>query len=973
MKLNKYLLIFLSILILFVFITQASAADANSTDTLSTVDNNEILSIENDVSNYSELSREIGSGGQIELQHDYYRYDTGNTIEISVDNSFINGKGAVIDMAGSTIQTFYITGKNVVINNLTIKNVNYGSFGGAIDWRSDNGTVNNCAFINNTAASGGAIYWRGDNGAVSNCTFINNTANRYGGAINWWSDNGAVSNCTFINNTADYGGAIYWEGDNSTISNSNFVNNTAMWGSAIRVSKPGMFITNSSFLNNFGKSQYLMMDKKDKNIEILFGGYNDLLNAIYAENQTVNFANVTYWGANGITNTDIETPINSFNEAGQNITITVVVNDNLVLNTTKITNADGKIILDSIVNVTGKYEITGRHNSDSYYTEIEQKLTFTEGNQTNLNLSISGQKVIAEITPIINGNITFTVENKTGIVRKENITLNNGIAELDLTGLYGKYNVTAVYAGNDTYWPCKTNITIDIPKIEPEITIELSNMTEEIIITLPSDAKGNITVKVDNMTVNTTDVTTSPIIIPINVTSGNHTVEVIYSGDDKYLPCSNSTIINVPKIEPEITIELSNMTEEIIITLPSDAKGNITVKIDDETYNVPINDGVAVLNISDLASGLHNVTVTYSGDEQYASKTVETIINNTGDSIIINAPNVVTYYHSSERFIVTVTNAFGVPIAGKTVNMTINGVSYLRVSDNNGTVSIPLNLNSGVYDVTVVVDNITVKSLVTILSTVDGYDIVKMYRNATQYYATFIDTNGKYLADGIEVKFNINGIEYVRKITGGKGQAGLNINLPQGEYVITAINPVNGEMHANNITVLPTVVDNKDITKYYRNGTQYSVKALGADGKVVGKGEIVTFNINGVFYNRTTDENGIATLNINLPPSNYVITADYKGCRVANNITVLPVLNATDITMKYHDGTKFKANLVDGQGKPYKDQIIRFNINGKFYDRITDSNGQAALNINLPSGEYIITSTFNGCNVANKITVIGVL
>ena len=461
---------------------------------------------------------------------------------------------------------------------------------------------------------------------------------------------------------------------------------------------------------------------------------------------------------------------------------------------------------------------------------------------------------------------------------------------MDLTGLNGKYNVTAVYAGNDTYWPCKANITIDIPKIEPEITIELSNMTEEIIITLPSDAKGNI-----------------------------------------------------------------------------------TVKIDDKTYNIPINDGVAVLNISDLASGLHNVTVTYSGDEKYASKTVETIINNTGDSIIINAPNVVTYYHSSERFIVTVTNAFGVPIAGKTVNMTINGVSYLRVSDNNGTVSIPLNLNSGVYDVTVVVDNITVKSLVTILSTVDGYDIVKMYRNATQYYATFIDTNGKYLADGIEVKFNINGIEYVRKITGGKGQAGLNINLPQGEYVITAINPVNGEMHANNITVLPTVVDNKDITKYYRNGTQYSVKALGADGKVVGKGEIVTFNINGVFYNRTTDENGIATLNINLPPSNYVITADYKGCRVANNITVLPVLNATDITMKYHDGTKFKANLVDGQGKPYKDQIIRFNINGKFYDRITDSNGQAALNINLPSGEYIITSTFNGCNVANKITVIGVL
>ena len=49
LNLNKYLLIFLSILILFVFITSASASDANSTDILSTVDNNEILTTENNI------------------------------------------------------------------------------------------------------------------------------------------------------------------------------------------------------------------------------------------------------------------------------------------------------------------------------------------------------------------------------------------------------------------------------------------------------------------------------------------------------------------------------------------------------------------------------------------------------------------------------------------------------------------------------------------------------------------------------------------------------------------------------------------------------------------------------------------------------------------------------------------------------------------------------------------------------------
>ena len=309
------------------------------------------------------------------------------------------------------------------------------------------------------------------------------------------------------------------------------------------------------------------------------------------------------------------------------------------------------------------------------------------------------------------------------------------------------------------------------------------------------------------------------------------------------------------------------------------------------------------------------------------------------------------------------------PIANKSVNITINGITYTRFTDESGITSIPLGLNSGQYDVISKVDNTVANSVVTILSTVDGSDIVKMYRNGTQYYATFIDTNGKYLADGTDVKFNINGILYIRKVTGDKGQAGLNINLPQGEYIITAINPVNGEMHANNITVLPNIVDNKDIIKYYKNGTQYSVKLLGDDGKAVGAGEKVTFNVNGIFYTRQTDASGIATLNINLPPNDYIITADYKGCRVANNITILQVLNAEDITMKYRDGTQFVATLVNGQGKPYANQAVTFNINGVFYSRITDSSGQAKLNINLLAGEYIITSSYNGSNIANTITI----
>ena len=338
--------------------------------------------------------------------------------------------------------------------------------------------------------------------------------------------------------------------------------------------------------------------------------------------------------------------------------------------------------------------------------------------------------------------------------------------------------------------------------------------------------------------------------------------------------------------------------------------------------------------------------------------------------LLIQAPDVEKYYNGTERFVVTVTNFQGNPVVNQSVNITINGRTYTKNTDENGTASIALGLNSGVYNVTTAIDNNTfVESVVTILSTVNGTDVVKMYGNATQYYATFLDSDGKYLADGTTVKFNINGVMYERKVSGNKSLAKLNINLPAGEYVITAMNPVTGEKAANNITVLSTITENKDITKFYKNATQYTVKIIGEDGNVVGAGELVTFNVNGVFYTRETNEFGIAKLNINLPPGDYVITAEYKECKVSNDIKVLNVLTADDISMKYQDGTQFVETLVDGQGKPYAQQTIRFNINGVFYNKVTDSFGQAKLNINLLPGEYIITSSYNGLNTANKITI----
>ena len=216
---------------------------------------------------------------------------------------------------------------------------------------------------------------------------------------------------------------------------------------------------------------------------------------------------------------------------------------------------------------------------------------------------------------------------------------------------------------------------------------------------------------------------------------------------------------------------------------------------------------------------------------------------------------------------------------------------------------------------------------------------------------------------------------YTRTTNENGTTTGLSINLNPGNYIITATNSLNGEMHSNNITVLSTIkTDN--LVKYYRNGSQFVVKALDKNGQA-SAGQTVKFNINGVIYTRTTDDNGEAKLNINLAAGNsepevYVITTECNDCTVSNTVTVLPVIIGEDMELQYPSGEKYNVNVFDGQGNPQPNVNITFNINGVNYHRTSNSEGTTTgLTINLQPGKYIITAIRddNGATISNNIVV----
>ena len=335
---------------------------------------------------------------------------------------------------------------------------------------------------------------------------------------------------------------------------------------------------------------------------------------------------------------------------------------------------------------------------------------------------------------------------------------------------------------------------------------------------------------------------------------------------------------------------------------------------------------------------------------------------------ILTVPDVEMYYHDGTKLIIKLTDKTGKALANKNVTVTINGVTMNRVTDEKGIVAMSINLVSNIYNVTTcyMEDNLTVNSILNVKSTISSSDIVKIFRNETQYSAKFVDAKGNLLTNA-NVTFNINGVFYT-KTTNDKGIAGLNIRLYPGNYIITAINPVNGEQIGNKVIVKPNIADNKELVKYFRNASQYSVKLLNNDGSVAVEGEKVVFNINGVFYTKATNASGIATLNINLNPGKYIVTAIYKECMVSNNITVLPTVIAKDGNIT--QGNSFVATVVDGCGNPLANQSVTFNINGVFYNKVSNDKGKASLNIRLNPGEYIISTYCNDCVISNRILVM---
>ncbi len=577
----------------------------------------------------------------------------------------------------------------------------------------------------------------------------------------------------------------------------------------------------------------------------------------------------------------------------------------------------------------------------------------------------------------LTGNVIVTINNK-----NYSVVVINGKGNVSADKLpAGLYNFSATWAGNDNYNGTNISGGFKINKIDSTIAINVEDIkvgeNATIIVNLDSDATGNVTITLDNQNYTVAINEGQTIKVIGGLKAGTYDVFVKYIGDNNYNSAQNTTKFTVLKISDynmDVTVPefKEGVNSTVGVDLPKDAEGTVTVEIDGKKYTANIINGTAKVNIPGLGVGDYNITTTYSGDAKYVSMTKKgniTVIPNMDVNLYVD--DVVMIYHDGTRLVAKLTDYQGRPIVNDIIYFTINGKTYAKTTDDNGTVSMGLNLDSKVYTATVsyneseVYSKISKNVTVTINPTVISEDLVKMYQNDTRFYVKFTDSTGKALTK-TTVKFNIHGVFYTKK-TDKDGVADLGIMLRPGEYILTAYNPVTGEEKGFNITVKSLIVQS-DLTKYYLNASKFQATIYDKNGSLA-VGKNVTFNINGVFYTKTTDSNGVVSLAINLRPGEYIITTMYEGLAVGNNIVVLPTLVTRDLNMTYGDGSNFTAQTLDGQGKPLANQNVTFNINGVFYNKVTDDNGVASLTMRLMSGKYIITSYWNDFQTGNTIII----
>ena len=836
----------------------------------------------------------------------------------------VSSGGAFTNMGNLTLDTVYVT-------NCQVKNVN-----GAVIYSVGNLNLINSSFVENRAlsgnyASGGVIYTDGYYTSLS-----------YPPSLN-------ITDCEFISNSAKSstfgGGAIYMQYVDGfkSIKNTKFIGNQAMYGGAIFLqnSEGNFIMDNVSFIGN--KATGSSVDSP------YYGG--GALNLIGKTDGRVG-----------------------------NVTIT---NSLFINNSAKYTRGGGAI-LDRNVDLNISNSVIFNNTDSSRYIQIYKDTTvyFPSGGKIVLEDNWWG---VNDLSTLSNMASNATIDRWV-IMDLEVEEINgstSGSYEYNVTVSLDKYNDGTLIKDNpnyDSYYPFERvfKLSSSNGSFNPSSALLADNIGESIF---SSSSKNNL---------------------------------IVARIDNQSLEFNTSKLINA---------SLSLIVDDIVVGESSNIKAflfdkdnvpislTVNINVNNKDYSVEVRDGKGSKTIDPINEiGSYLVIASYD-DEVYGFKSCEAVLT-------VYGPGNATVKHTDAGDALDIQAAIDAASPGDIVRL--GNFSYVNVSNVNITKDVAIvgtesTLISSASDGNPIF-NVLRKSengpesvnITGIGFKVNNADIIIRAFAENDTNPLSIDTQAISITNNtfevgdenvvpesvtilkLESERGILAPNHEIAITGNTLDAGINpfdfewIWVFEGGDVFIPLGPIGLERTETEIVYENMTTAAVDVDTDGRVGEYFYITLKDKNGNLLAN-KPVQIGFNGNVYNRVTDENGSARLQINLKNAgtytfavSYLGDDNYNGSFIVAKIVVSKQKGSLTVPNKSYKASASSKTLTatfkSASGKVVKGKKITFTVDGKSYSATTNAKGVATVKVSLnKKGTYSFTAKFAGDNMYAAISKTGKL
>jgi len=932
------------------------------------------------------------------------------------ENSAVNNGGAI-----------YLAAKESTIGNSEFSQ-NHAKNGGAIHVTAEKSSIGNSTFIKNQAENGGALYASFDDGTISQLVFINNTASDKGSAIYTDEETTPVNYCIFINNG---GSSIYYEdtslfGSELNVDYNWFGNNITNYNVAPSVSEDVVcnywYFMDMSMADGIANIKLNNIYDKE-NSRILTGqSYGLPLINLTLTNENLDVADNTTLNANGESQVAYipkatQTSLTAHYDAAQ-----ITVNKNYLESTVTIGDKDeftyGNVSIEfSVENPTTiEIIIINEDNETVFNTTTDERIvnpdlavgtyTITITNigidhvlQSNATKTFTVNKLTPKISVVANDvtypgdlivNITSDVTGryavKVGDQQKEIDLIANVVGNVTFTGLSAnEYIINVTYAETENYTSATNNtVKVNILKATPTIRVSAESVIYpgELLVNVVGDVDGKYSVKVGDQQ-KEIDLIANVVgnVTFTGLSVNEYIINVTYAETENYTSATNNTVkVNILKATPTIRVSAESVIYpgELLVNVVGDVDGKYSVKVGDQQKEIDlIANVVGNVTFTGLSVNEYIINVTYAETENHTgaiNDTVEVSVLKATPTITVNAEN--TTYPND--VIVTInTNAEGkynITVGNQTKEETLtvgtNTITFTGVKVGNYTITVKYgeteNYTSAMND--------TVK--VSVLKNEAFEPEISAINTANETVITFTfpeDATGN-------VTVIVDGKQYNATVENGKAVITMLLipldSTVDFEYSGDENYPAKSK--ETGIANVTAIIKATDMTRGYNSGVDYQVTVVDGNGNPMAKKQ-VTFIINGNKYNATTNDEGIAVLNIKLAIGTYEVTT----VNPLNNNNVTKTVKITtritgnkNVDTYYAKNYAYKLLIIGDNGQAAGSNVaVKVTVNGKVQTLKTDKNGYITLKFTkayLPK-TYTVTAEYKGIKVTNKVKVKQIL